>query len=148
MPRIVTIGSAQMGPIAKDEGRQAVVQRLLTMLRQVADQGCDLVVFPELALTTFFPRWYMTDPAEVDAWFETEMPNAATQPLFDEARKLGVGFYLGYAEKVTEGGATHHYNTAILVEKSGEIVGKYRKTHLPGHAEYEPERPVQHLEKR
>ncbi|MEX2618479.1 MAG: N-carbamoyl-D-amino-acid hydrolase [Alphaproteobacteria bacterium] len=148
MPRIVTIGSAQMGPIARDEGRQAVVQRLLTMLRQGADRGCDLVVFPELTLTTFFPRWYMTDPAEVDAWFETEMPNAATQPLFDEARKRGVGFYLGYAEKVTEGGAVHHYNTAILVEKSGDIVGKYRKTHLPGHAEYEPERPFQHLEKR
>ncbi|MEX0828322.1 MAG: nitrilase-related carbon-nitrogen hydrolase, partial [Haliea sp.] len=30
----------------------------------------------------------------------------------------------------------------------GEIVGRYRKTHLPGHAEYEPERPFQHLEKR
>ena len=30
--------------------------------------GCQLVVFPELALTTFFPRWYMEDPAELDAF--------------------------------------------------------------------------------
>ena len=31
---------------------------------------------------------------------------------------------------------------------SGEVVLKYRKVHLPGHAEYDPVRRVQHLEKR
>ena len=41
-----------------------------------------------------------------------------------------------------------HFNTSILVERDGSIVGKYRKIHLPGHAEHEPERPFQHLEKR
>ena len=41
-----------------------------------------------------------------------------------------------------------HFNTSILVERDGTIVGKYRKVHLPGHAEHEPERPFQHLEKR
>ena len=40
------------------------------------------------------------------------------------------------------------FNTSILVDKSGRIVGKYRKIHLPGHAEHEPWRPFQHLEKR
>ena len=77
--------------------------------------GAKLVVFPELALTTFFPRYWYDDIAEIDAWFEREMPNAATQPLFDLAKDLGVGFYLGYAELALEQGATHRYNTSILV---------------------------------
>ncbi|MCH9675249.1 MAG: N-carbamoyl-D-amino-acid hydrolase, partial [Gammaproteobacteria bacterium] len=38
--------------------------------------------------------------------------------------------------------------TAIIVDASGAIVGKYRKIHLPGHSEHEPDFPFQHLEKR
>ena len=48
----------------------------------------------------------------------------------------------------TRGGAKRRYNTSILVDRDGRIVGKYRKVHLPGHAEHEPWRPFQHLEKR
>jgi N-carbamoyl-D-amino-acid hydrolase len=76
------------------------------------------------------------------------MPGPETQPLFDEARRLGLAFCLGYAELATEGGSVRRYNTAILVDPAGRIVGKYRKVHLPGHAEVEPWRPFQHLEKR
>ena len=148
MARTLKIGAAQLGPIAKGEGRSAVVERLLILLRQAAARDCKLVVFPELALTTFFPRYYMEDQGEVDTWFESSMPNNATQPLFDEARRLGIGFYLGYAELCVEDGQTRHFNTAILVDETGNLTGKYRKVHLPGHAENEPERPFQHLEKR
>jgi predicted amidohydrolase len=144
-PRILTVGAAQMGPIARSETRASCVERMLAMLREAARKGCGLVVFPELALTTFFPRWYMTDWREIDAFFETEMPNATTAPLFAEAKRLKIGFYLGYAEKTPDG---HRYNSAILVDTQGAIVGKYRKIHLPGHAENEPQRPFQHLEKR
>jgi predicted amidohydrolase len=145
MSRIVTVGAAQLGPVARNESRKHVVERMLALLREANEHGCELVVYPELALTTFFPRWYFEDQRDVDAYFETEMPNGATMPLFDEARRLGIGFSLGYAELTSEG---HHYNTQILVERNGLIVGKYRKVHLPGHAEHEPWRPFQHLERR
>lgn len=148
MQRTITCGVAQLGPIARDEPRRVVVQRLLALLRLAHRRGAGFVVFPELALTTFFPRWYLEDSAELDAFFEAEMPGAETAPLFAEAARLGVGFYLGYAERVAEGGRTHHYNTSILVGPDGRIVGKYRKVHLPGHHEHEPWRPFQHLEKR
>ena len=143
--RTIRVAAAQMGPIQKADSRQAVVARMLALLDQAIDQGCDLIVYPELTLTTFFPRWYMTDQAEVDTWFEREMPNEATRPLFDKAAAHTIALSLGYAELTPDG---HHFNTQILTDKAGTIVGKYRKVHLPGHAEYDPERAFQHLEKR
>src|SRR3546814_18588942 len=101
-----------------------VVERLIAHLREAKRMGCDLVVFPELALTTFFPRWFMTDQAEIDSFFERRMPGPETQPLFDEARRLGLGFYLGYAELAGEGERAQHFNTAILVDRKGQLIGK------------------------
>lgn len=143
--RNVRVGAAQMGPIQKADDRHAVVERMLALLTQAAAQNCDLIVFTELTLTTFFPRWYHEDRAEADIWFEREMPNPATQPLFDAAKQHAMAMSFGYAELTPEG---EHYNTSIIVDKTGEIVGKYRKVHLPGHAEYDTERDFQHLEKR
>lgn len=148
MTRIVTVGAAQLGPIALAESRKQVVQRLIHLLEQGARHGCDLVVFPELALTTFFPRWYFESQDDVDAFFESEMPGPDTAALFEAAIRLKVGFYLGYAELTQEQGVTRRFNTSILVDQQGQIVGKYRKVHLPGHAEHEPWRRFQHLEKR
>ena len=142
--RTLRVAGGQLGPIERAEPRVAVVERLVALLRQAHDAGAALVVFPELALTTFFPRWIL-EPAELDAFFETEMPSTVTQPLFDEAARLRIGFALGYAELDAEG---HHFNTTILVERDGSIVGRYRKVHLPGHEEHEPDRPFQHLERR
>jgi predicted amidohydrolase len=148
MARHLITASAQMGPIAKSETRAQTVARLLEMMREAHSRGAKLVVFTEMALTTFFPRWMIEDEAELDGYYESAMPSPATQPLFDEAAKLGIGFYLGYAELVIEGGVKHRYNTAILVDQSGKITGKYRKVHLPGWAEPLPNRAFQHLEKR
>ena len=148
MSRIVTVGAAQLGPISRSESRAQAVARLIALMRRAASHRCDLVVFPECALTAFFPHWYYDRQEDLDAYFEREMPNAATQSLFDCARELGIGFYLGFAELTTEGGVTRHFNTSILVDKTGRILGKYRKVHLPGHAEHEPARPYQNLEKR
>jgi N-carbamoyl-D-amino-acid hydrolase len=148
MARRLTAAVAQLGPIHLADGRDAVVGRLIALLREAHGRGASFVVFPELALTTFFPRWWMTDQAEIDRFFEREMPSRETRPLFDLAAELRVGFCLGYAELTREAGETRHYNTAILVERDGRIVGRYRKIHLPGHSEHLPQAPFQHLEKR
>jgi predicted amidohydrolase len=147
MARIITVGAAQLGPIARAEPRAQVVDRMVALLERAHARGCNLVVFPELALTTFFPRWLM-DQTEVDTYFEDQMPGPQTQRLFDVAAKHRIGFYLGYAELLREGNRTRRFNTSILVDQAGKIVGKYRKVHLPGHVEHEPQRPWQHLEKR
>ena len=144
MSRIVTVGAAQLGPIQRGDDRASVVARLLELLRQGAAAGCDLIVFPELALTTFFPRWFVEDITEADHWYETAVPSPVTAPLFEEAKRLSVGFCLGYAELTPDG---HRFNTQILVDKSGGTVAKYRKVHIPGHEHHEPDRPFQHAER-
>jgi N-carbamoyl-D-amino-acid hydrolase len=143
--RILRVACGQSGAIQKSDSRQVVVARMIGLLDQAAAKKCDLVVFAELALTTFFPRWYMTEQAEIDGYFEREMPSAATRPLFERAALHKIGMSFGYAELTPDG---RHFNTAILIDRDGRIVGKYRKVHLPGHAEFDPQRSFQHLEKR
>ncbi|MFO1036896.1 MAG: N-carbamoyl-D-amino-acid hydrolase [Geminicoccaceae bacterium] len=144
MSRKLIVGAAQMGPIARNESRTSAVSRMLALMREAKARGCRLVVFPELTLTTFFPRWWLPE-AEQLAFFEGEMPSADTAPLFQVAADLGIGFSFGYGELTPDG---HRFNTSILVGPDGKVLLKYRKVHLPGHREHEPERPFQHLEKR
>jgi N-carbamoyl-D-amino-acid hydrolase len=148
MPRIIRVGGAQLGPLQKSENRKIAVDRMIALLDEAHERDCQLVVFPELALTTFFPRWNMDEKQEINSYFESEMPNQATRPLFDRAKEHGIAISFGYAESVEENGERHHYNTSIIVDKTGGIAGKYRKTHLPGHGEYDSERAFQHLEKK
>jgi predicted amidohydrolase len=148
MSRILTVGAAQLGPIQRADSRSRVVARMVELIRQAKSHGCDVVAFPELALTTFFPRWFMADQAEIDTFFERAMPGPETRALFDAAAEARIGFQLGFAELTEQDGRTRRFNTAILVDKDGRIAGRYRKIHLPGHAEHEPWRAFQHLEKR
>jgi len=147
--RQIVVGAAQLGPIQKHHSRTEVVARLIALLREAKSRSCDLVVFPELALTTFFPRWFVDDISEADHYYETSMPSTDTQPLFDEARSLGIGFCLGYAELTfpDSNGVRHRFNTQILVERDGSIVARYHKVHIPGHEHNEPDRPFQHAER-
>ena len=123
MSRVLTVGAAQMGPIQLADTRPEVVGRLVALLRSGAAAGCDLVVFPELTLTTFFPRWWVDDLSDSDHFYETEMPGPETRPLFEEARRLGVGFHLGYAELTSDG---HRYKRSVVMGKIGAF-GRRRR---------------------
>src|SRR5690606_29931955 len=57
----------------------------------------------------------------------------------------GIAISFGYAELTPEG---RHFNTSIFTDRQGNIVGKYRKVHLPGHVEFDTDRDFQHLENR
>ncbi len=144
MTRVIRVAAAQMGPNQRADARGAILQRMIALLEQAASRHAQLVVFPELAFTTFFPRWLLDD-AELDSYFESVMPGPAAQPLFDRARELGIGVSAGYAERT---GAGERFNSAILVGPDGKTVGRYRKIHLPGTAEPRPGARFQQLEKR
>ncbi len=147
MARFLTLAVCQTGPIQRDDSREAVVARLIALLETAAAGGAELALFPEMALTTFFPRWELHDEAEIAAFYEAELPGPQTQPLFDAARRLGIGFALGYCESVVEDGQRRRFNAMVLVGPDGEVIGKYRKMHVPGSEE--PEEGVTvHLERR
>ena len=142
MSRLLRVGAAQVGPIYEEETREEIVERLIALLEEAARRKVELICYPECALSTFFPRMVL-DRDEVDRYFDRSMPNPSVQPLFDRAKELEIGFHLGYAELDGD----KHYNTSILVGKDGEIIGKYRKSHIPGYSEPKPERKFQNLER-
>ena len=104
MARYLSIAVCQTGPIQRSASRAETVGRLVHLLEQAASAGAEIAVFPEMALTTFFPRWRIDDPDEIDAFFETTMPGPQTQRLYDAAARLKIGFALGYSELLREAG--------------------------------------------
>ncbi len=144
MSRILRVAAAQMGPTQRADDRAQTLGRMIRLLEQAAARGAQLVVFPELAFTTFFPRWLL-EPDALAGYFEPAMPNPAVQALFDRARALGVGFSVGYAEQTPDG---RRFNSAILVQPDGSVLGHYRKVHLPGSVEPRAGERFQQLEKR
>lgn len=150
MARNFTVAAAQIGAIDRDTPKSQTVPRLLKLLREAAEKKVQLVVFPEVALTTFFPRHLFTSQEELDQFFEhgqdiTQSPDV--KPLFDEAKSLHIDIVLGYAERTPEGTG---YNTCVYYSASeGKILSKYRKIHLPGTKEpFEDPKANNQLEKR
>ena len=64
--------------------------------------------------------------------------------MFELIKEENIIISFGFAEN--DNGTP--FNTSVYVDSSRKLIGKYRKIHLPGHIEYEPQRPFQHLEKR
>lgn len=158
--RLLTVAAAQLGPTPSlDTPRSEAIARMIKLCEDAASKNVRLVVFPELALTTFFPGFIINKQEDLDKFFEpaspedpygiTHSPNG--KPLFDKAADLGIDISIGYGERWTgEDGKVMYYNTALYYSaKQRSGIAKYRKIHLPGR--HEPDtRPgvTQQLEKR
>jgi predicted amidohydrolase len=71
---------------------------MIKLLRSASTLDSQLVLFPETAFTTFFPRHLISDQQELDSYFEhaDDLPGSPmTEPLFDEASKLGIDISVG-----------------------------------------------------
>ena len=125
MPRYVKVAAAQMGAINEGTTREECVERMQALMEQAVAEDVEILAYPELALTPYFPKRIRDD---ADQFFETEMPNKAVAPLFQRAREARIAFHLGYAEK----DGLRRFNTSIYVDADGTMLGIYRKIHLPG----------------
>ena len=138
-----------MGPIHLDSKREDVLCRMVILLQSAHKLGTQLVVFPEVALTTFFPRYPIQQKDQYAKYFEnadTLLESPGTRAIFDEASKLGVDIYLGFAERTSDG---HNYNSSVYYSASRkEVIAKYRKVHLPGTLQpFEDPNAINQLEK-
>jgi predicted amidohydrolase len=125
MPRYLKVAAAQMGPNNEGTPRDAIVERMLGLLEQAIADRVELIVYPEMALTTYFPKRIRQD---YDQFFETEVPPKALEPLLRRAAEARVGVHVGFCEKA--GGK--YWNSALLTDRDGRLCGTFRKIHLPG----------------
>ncbi|ERT01895.1 uncharacterized protein SPSK_05127 [Sporothrix schenckii 1099-18] len=135
MSRSLCIAAAQMGSTHYADPRDKTVGRMVALLDGAVAKGAQVVLFPETAFGTFFPRHLIADPVELDSFFEHGdiVTQPMTKPLFDRAREHKVHICVGYAEKTDAGEA---FNACIFYDgQSGALLSKYRKIHLPGDVE-------------
>lgn len=125
MPRFVKVAAAQMGPNNEGTPREEIVDRMLALLQQAVADGVELIAYPEMALTTYFPKRIRSD---FDQFFETEVPPKALEPLLRHAAAARVAVHVGFCEKADG----KYFNTALLTDRDGRLCGTFRKIHLPG----------------
>ena len=125
MARHIKIAAAQMGPNNEGVSREEIVDRMLALLDQAVADGVELIAYPEMALTTYFPKKIRPD---FDQFFENEVPPKALEPLLTAAARAGVAVHVGFCEKADG----KYFNTALLTDRDGRLCGTFRKIHLPG----------------
>jgi predicted amidohydrolase len=125
MAREVKVAAAQLGPINEGTSRDEVVERMLALLERAIAERVELIAYPEMALTTYFPKKIRDD---YDQFFENEVPPKALEPLLRRAAAARVAVHVGFCEKADG----RHFNTALLTDETGTLAGTYRKIHLPG----------------
>jgi predicted amidohydrolase len=125
MPHYVKVAAAQMGAINEGTTREECVDRMQGLLDQAIAEEVEILAYPELCLTPYFPKRIRDD---VEHFYETEMPNKAVEPLLERARAAGIAVHIGYAERA----GAQRFNSSIYIDGDGTVMGVYRKIHLPG----------------
>lgn len=114
---------------ANTENREENVSRIMTKIRQLAADGAELIVLQELHNGLYFCQ-----TEDVDVFDQAEsIPGPSTDSFGRLAKELGVVIVLSLFEKRAAG---LYHNTAVVIEKNGELAGKYRKMHIPDDPAY------------
>ena len=111
----------QMSTVYDKEANTAKGERLV---RQAADQGAQIVCLQELFNTIYFP--YEMDPRHLE--LAEPIPGPTTDRMQEVARQTGVVLVAPIYEKTIEGML---FNTAPVIGTDGELLGIYRKSHIP-----------------
>ena len=114
------LGVAQLTPVRLD--KEANLDRIEGAMRQAAAAGAHAILFPELFLTGYFLTPALTDLAE-------RKDGPSLKRLAAMASRYGLLTVCGWPE-TNDGGLP--YNSAVIIERDGSILGGYRKTHLFG----------------
>ena len=125
--RAFTAAAVQVAPVPGPLTAASVaanLDKLVDVTRRCVDAtGAELVVLPETATTGFTPGI----PAEQLWEVVSTLPGPVIQPLRDVAAELGVHVVAGTYERGPSPEVV--YNSSVLLDPAGEVLGVYRKTH-------------------
>ncbi len=116
----ITIAALQHVPAPNNLA--AALRRLETSASQAADGGCDLLVVPECSITGY------NQPLETMQQIALEAKGRTTDSISEICRQHKIAIAYGFAEK----DGNQYFNCVQVIDSSGDIAGKYRKTHLWG----------------
>lgn len=121
MTRRIRVAAAQLGPAGT---KQENVERMLALLEQAGARGVDLIGFPELSLTPYF---CLENTRDYEHFFEP-VDSPYVRQVLERGRELGIPIVFPFGER----DGIHFYNSAVITNSAGCIVGHYRKVHIPG----------------
>jgi nitrilase len=136
LEKSVRVAVVQAAPVLMD--REATVKKTISLIREAAERGAKLVVFPE-AFIPAYPRGLtfgfavgsrtMEGRKDWQRYYENSVPvpGAVTDALAASAGEAGVYLVIGVIERDGEGIGHTLYCTTLYFGPSGELLGKHRK---------------------
>ena len=121
MSRITTVAAVQTRFSADMEDN---IAKAASFIVEAADLGAQIVLLPEL----FQGLYFCTHQDE--KWFSSAYP-AETHPCVTELRKVAKDKGVVLPVSIFEKAGPEYYNSVVMVDDAGEIMGVYRKTHIP-----------------
>ncbi len=116
---IVKLGLVQMS-MSDDENSN--FSKALDMIGDAKQKEADIVCLPELFLSRYFPQ------DETSNTSPTSIPDRETEALAQAAKKLEVSIVAGSIYEVDR---DERFNTCVVFDARGKMLGKYRKVHIP-----------------
>ena len=118
---VVTVGLVQMSCAPQPE---ANLKKAIARINDAAKRGAQIVCLQELFRSQYFCQ---TEDIQLFKLAET-IPGPTTEKLAKVARQRKIVIVASLFEKRAAG---IYHNTAVMIDTSGKIVGKYRKMHIP-----------------
>ncbi len=113
-----------------DQARELNVARVVGHIREAAEKGAQVILAPELFEGPYFPR------VEDEDFFDWARPlegNPTLKRMCELAKELGVVLPYSWFEKAGQA----YYNSLAMIDADGELLGVYRKSHIPDGPGYE-----------